>query len=782
MAGLDSLLLGCGGSLLGDGHKVPMQTDRRALVIGIGGRGLEALQRLKAQVYEKIQPDDPGEAEPRYRQLRFLGIDSDDAAFRMQRGPGRLAACEQFSLADPNLRNVLMYPRLITEDPRMNWMEIDRIQRMFSPCGAGGVRQVGRYLLINRAQVLFGRLRQLLSEVTAGGGAAHMDVYLLAGLGGGTGSGCFVDVCYLLRKALAEVGVETGSITALLFLPDVLLARQAAPVRPDVAARLNANGFAALKELDYLMDLPRANGRFRQNYGGIQVDTQRPPVDNCYLISTRRPDGVPEPGDYGIPMAVDCLLHALLGQPGHLTGRSVPGYRLLGAASGEVPLGHFAAYLASGLLEKFRETMRGERAGEAEGPAFCEALGLTAEGVYQRMRLAAPELELTPLTYQELREAGPVSPGSLPAPWGQEGRCWLEECGKQRELLSMRLLEAPAEYLYEGMPDDSLIGRVFRELYHISLDPQRGPDYAAALLKAATDCVDREQRKAGEQRLRVQANRNAEEDVLAALGNTLAAGTTLRNRLCRQYRGKVETLLWWNNVEWALADTARSLEQLRQQLEALYRDYFAPLCRLLDRLEETGAENACYLRDTPEARAAYGRQIVSLPEVRALLDRDLESLEQPLYTSVFLEQLLKCPGLWLTGEEERIARHIRGYLERVFAAALSRTPQDYLMATFPALRNDPERLSQCLRGRSCPGPPWNPSPGSGGTRRRPGTKGRNGWKLPSRPRIPPPLPRRSAGQRRPDGDMSVPAGSGTVFLFSRSAAACPCPRIWPCGG
>ena len=39
-------------------------------------------------------------------------------------------------------------------DSRMSWMDIDNIPVLYSPDGAGAIRQVGRYLLISKADQL----------------------------------------------------------------------------------------------------------------------------------------------------------------------------------------------------------------------------------------------------------------------------------------------------------------------------------------------------------------------------------------------------------------------------------------------------------------------------------------------------------------------------------------------------------------------------------------------------------------------------------------------------
>ena len=86
----DPLLL-LHGSMLPDNSKAS-QNHTAALVIGIGGTGVAALSKLKGNIYRQLQPDNPGDAVPRYDGIQLLGIDSDEEDYRKYRGNYRLTA------------------------------------------------------------------------------------------------------------------------------------------------------------------------------------------------------------------------------------------------------------------------------------------------------------------------------------------------------------------------------------------------------------------------------------------------------------------------------------------------------------------------------------------------------------------------------------------------------------------------------------------------------------------------------------------------------------------
>lgn len=53
---------------------------------------------------------------------------------------------------------------------------------------------------------------------------SHINVYIVSGLCGGTGSGCFLDVCYLTRMILSHTGLF-GLIHGFFFMPEVNVSR-----------------------------------------------------------------------------------------------------------------------------------------------------------------------------------------------------------------------------------------------------------------------------------------------------------------------------------------------------------------------------------------------------------------------------------------------------------------------------------------------------------------------------------------------------------------------------
>ena len=381
----ESLLLNYGGGIISSSKQSQQYAGAAAVAIGIGGTGVAALAELKRKVYQQLIPDNPNDPVPRYDHIQFLAIDSDETEIDGMHGKARLnKSSEFFSIGNPHLKAALSGKDVIKNNPVLNWMEIDRINSLLSPQGAGGIRQVGRYLLLSKAAALKSKIEEKCNTALKGLNSPSLDIYIFAGISGGTGSGCFLDTCYIVRKALEDKGwTASGNIMGFFFLPDVVTSK------PEVAAITayveynHSNGYAAMKELDYLMDLKSANDTFAQNYGAFSVNTQDPPVDMCHLISATKSDGTVLPNGfrYGIHVASDYVMSYLadvdlggatagddkgLTMRGHLANvtHGVDGlprihgaslsYHVLGASNAEIPMTQIATYLAAGFYRRFQ--------------------------------------------------------------------------------------------------------------------------------------------------------------------------------------------------------------------------------------------------------------------------------------------------------------------------------------------------------------------------------------------------------------------------------------------
>jgi len=137
------------------------------------------------------------------------------------------------------------------------------------------MRSVGRLLFLYHIDAVKNAIRERCADVMAsrnaeiaiqrgadlavrrGSTGVFCDLVIVGSLAGGTGSGCFLDCAYLARALSIEGLAAVEDIRGMLLLPDVF--RQVS--FPDVQLQtINANGYAALAELEYF------NGRERRPF------------------------------------------------------------------------------------------------------------------------------------------------------------------------------------------------------------------------------------------------------------------------------------------------------------------------------------------------------------------------------------------------------------------------------------------------------------------------------------------------------------------------------------
>ena len=725
----ESLLFRYGGGILPSSQLGKQYGGAATVAIGIGGTGIAALAELKRKVYQHLEPDNPGDPVPRYDHIQFLAIDSDETEIDGMRGKARLnKGSEFFSISNPHLRAALSGKDVIKNNPTLNWMEIDRIAALLNTVPTG-VRQIGRYLLFRKAASLKDTLREKCTAALNGLHSTHLNIYIFAGLSGSTGSGCFLDVCYIVRNMLEECGwASSGSIFGFFFLPDVVTSK------PEVAAVSScvgfnyANGYAALKELDYHMDLKRVHDRFSQNYGPFSVDTQEPPVDLCYLISAAKPDGSlpPDGFRYATHLAADYVIAYLLDAPlwwdepesiihrilttcirapeslsvGHGANLS---YHILGAANAEIPMIQIATYLAAGFYRRFQSCVGRDKVVLTKPivDEWVEKLGLTTNQVYNELVRGCDTLFLPEIERKELAAYGPLPKGKAPQPWAAPGNDWIDRCfGKRAQ--NRAALNAPlVSFDFDKVPTGSLSGRIFRKLCELCMDPNYGPYYAAGLLShqgydlmSALDGAIRqaqEEKNTHELQLRGSGSGGYDEYVMQCSAD-FYHHTNKKNYL-RYAEAVRQWYLLYNRCN-ECDDLAATLRGLKNELSILYHDFFAPLVQLLDDLNETFTENLRYLDSDAAAPSPYTRHILALKEVRPKLDEVVAQLSPHEVVSKFVTHLLKCYDQWQDQEDDKIATYIIRYMETVFAPQVNRSLDDYLMDVYPQAGGNIDQLAE----------------------------------------------------------------------------------------
>ncbi|MBM6871782.1 tubulin-like doman-containing protein, partial [Pseudoflavonifractor phocaeensis] len=718
----DSLLLQYGGGIIPACQQSKQYGGAAAVAIGIGGTGVAALAELKRKVYQQLEPDNPGEPIPHYDHIQFLAIDSDETEIDGMRGKARLNKfSEFFSISNPHLRAALSGKDVIKANPTLNWMDIDRINSLRFPVGSGGVRQVGRYLLVSKAAALKVKIEEKCVAALRGLQSPILDIYIFAGTSGGTGSGCLLDTCYIVRKALVDLGWSSfGNIMGFFFLPDVVISKAGLAGAAPVVGYNFANSYATLKELDYHMDLRRVHDRFSQNYGSFAVDTQEPPVDMCHLISATDPDGtfLPDGFRYATHLAADAVMAYLtdveldsaasgydkgLTMFGHLVNvtcgiAGLPGghdvncvYHLLGAAAAEVPSTQMSTYLAAGFYQRFQGCVGRDKVVITKPivDEWVQKLGLTTNQVYNELVRGCDTLFLPEIERKELAAYGPLPKGKAPQPWAAPGNDWIDRCfGKRAQ--NRAALNAPlVSFDFDKVPTGSLSGRIFRKLCELCMDPNYGPYYAAGLLShqgydlisALDGAIHQVKEEQAAHNLQLQDNYS---EYMAQCSAEFCKSLFMTAR--RNYERYKDAVQQWYVIYNRCAecdDLLNTLHSLKNELSKLYQAFFAPLVQLLDNLKETFMEDLVYLDSQAAAPTAYTRRILELGDVRSRLEEAVAQLSPNEVVSKFVTHLLKGYDQWQIGDDGKIGQYISRYMEEVFQPQINRSLDDYLMDVYP---------------------------------------------------------------------------------------------------
>ena len=265
-----------GGSLVKRIIKSKFSESSNVLFIGLGGLGSKTVNQLK-KIYTL-------EFEPTNR-VDFLAVDTAEQDLRditVGSTDGYMELDDEFEIFDNDAIDLLTNP----PEEVKGWIG-NLKPRPIDNTGAQTTRQIGRIMLCGTKKYL--DLRNKISEKIAALKTIDADprhpthVVLIAGISGGTGSGTFIDVAYMIRDIF--VGYEERNIPTRLwgcfFTPDVQKHVPAVEADPVKWINLRRNGYAALKEIDYFM----TNGSEAIGapviydlvaHGGVRVTSSKP--------------------------------------------------------------------------------------------------------------------------------------------------------------------------------------------------------------------------------------------------------------------------------------------------------------------------------------------------------------------------------------------------------------------------------------------------------------------------------------------------------------------------
>lgn len=226
-------------------------TIKRTVIVGLGGTGTRVLQYIKGE-FQKHFPKGVPPA------IRLLAFDTAPQTTQGAVGPfAPLEANEFAHITATSIRRLLQTPEMQAWAPPLEKWDLSDIIN-----GAGQRRASGRLALFRNAVAIYNTLNNAINQVKAidlGGmmeswpefrvpeeHQTTVEVYVVGSLAGGTGSGMYLDIGYMIRDLLKEEGSDR--VIGVFLLPGIFMRNLAAV---DFVA---GNGYAALKELDYWLD------------------------------------------------------------------------------------------------------------------------------------------------------------------------------------------------------------------------------------------------------------------------------------------------------------------------------------------------------------------------------------------------------------------------------------------------------------------------------------------------------------------------------------------------
>jgi serine/threonine protein kinase len=253
-----------------------------ALVVGVGGTGLAVLRRLRTALHALV---------PHSRalgHLRFLYLDTDaDAVRAAGRGPAETClASGEAVLLRLNRPSHYLKPRDNRPEVR-SWLDPQMLYRIPRNQTTGGCRALGRLAFCDNYRLVAHQLRAELEACTdpqaltaaaqrtrLGLRTGRPRVYVVASLAGGSGGGMFLDLAYVTRALLGDLGHPDAEVVGIFLLP------------PADRASFNplplGNACAALAELGHFSRGAPFSAQYLVRDGSVEC--RRPPFSRCALL------------------------------------------------------------------------------------------------------------------------------------------------------------------------------------------------------------------------------------------------------------------------------------------------------------------------------------------------------------------------------------------------------------------------------------------------------------------------------------------------------------------
>ena len=264
------------GTLFGVANIRPVEKSKLTLVIGIGGSGNGAVLRAFSIAEQKLCSDYSG-------YVKFLAVDADSNELDRLDKKG----LDIFDLSIPGA-DYRLEPECRSPFSK-SFINEDFPNRTLTGYGSNQRRLMGKSKLYDgkdgatNDQLLRDKIAGYFDGDWTALKEKPVDIIVITGITGGTGSGTFIDIAALARSACPCQSNVT--LYGYIMLPDTM---ERIAITNDVRKRLFSNGFAALKELESFESINMEEGR-KEIFPAVDesnsIEISKPIFDYPVLVS-----------------------------------------------------------------------------------------------------------------------------------------------------------------------------------------------------------------------------------------------------------------------------------------------------------------------------------------------------------------------------------------------------------------------------------------------------------------------------------------------------------------
>ncbi|WP_409344072.1 tubulin-like doman-containing protein [Paenibacillus sp. MBLB4367] len=697
---IQQLDVSLGGGIVSD--KIRVDTiDNPMLIIGLGGTGIDALLRLKYQINRRFKlPEDSVSKKRREKpdKVEFLAFETNEHdRNKKYRGIG-LDPISEFVLLSNAEVGSLLQNRSILEPYITEWLSPE-LNVTDGINGAQGVRQAGRLLLFTKINQVVQTIERKIKSLCEGTNK-KLYVFVLTGLSGGTGSGCFLDISYIVRGIIerehGSAGVDRVSMLGYLFTPDVNLSNKS--LTAHTSEYIKKNGYAALKELDYWMNTDERNERFRQRYGSVlEVNSIMPPFNLCHLISATNLEGKPLENayDYCMNVTAENITNFMASEEKHsgeefaihdyisninMNINQMPKpypanykYNIIGASSAVLPIEEMTTYLAYRLFKKM-ENMFASMPSQDETEKLVRKLGLDPDSVHRKFEERVPE--------------------PLPGYENSERLSYNNVIKQQIVNIDMELEQgfvarAKEEYVKTKKQAPAHVLEQFSDqMKRIFMNPAQGPFFASriiysqkgyCLLNMISTYIESLQESMDRSRRAIES---AKEQANEKLTDARSAFISKDKKKNAYIEAKINQYLLVADMERAeqmleFYDDVRNL--LREQNLRIY-EVFTEILNALNQIFEKNGDILTSSQESVDHKGnkTYYWNIVSVPDIAKVVGSIMDGKNVDELTRDFAAELLEHSNRWVKEQEIDIIGSISDFLSDKFGDLITKSMEDFL--------------------------------------------------------------------------------------------------------